>query len=281
VRLTLDVDNASIDHRLRARLAVGAGTEAVAGAAFGFEHRPPEAFNPDDYPAEQPVLTAPAHRYVAAGGGNRALALFAPGFFEYEWTPRRDLIFTLLRSVGELSKGDLATRPGHAGWPTATPGAQEQGSHRVELVLLAGDEELTQHPARLEQAWEDSFLPTEATFIRDFTSLRDDAPSAAIALEGEGLVCSAIKPPESGEGIILRCFNSTDQPVSGRWTMTAPIERAFAVRADETPIGPLAVIGDTTVDFEAPPRRIVTVRLEPRHSDPGESVAGEPGDHYR
>src|SRR5439155_716194 len=70
-----------------------------------------------------------------AADGRRGLALLAPGFFEYEWTSRGDLIMTLLRAVGELSRGDLPTRPGHAGWPTATPLAQCLGPCRVELAL--------------------------------------------------------------------------------------------------------------------------------------------------
>ena len=262
VRVRLDLDNRADDHRLRARLAVGAGEEAVAGAAFGFERRPAEAFNLADYPAEAPVLTAPAHRYVAAGHDRRGLAVLAPGFFEYEWTPKRDLIVTLLRSVGELSRGDLPTRPGHAGWSTSIPSAQEPGAHHIELALLAGGDALVDHPHRLEQAWEDAFLPIEGMFVRDFTG-HDNAPAAArITLEGEGLVCSAIKPPETGEGIVLRCFNCTDQPVTGRWIVEAPIESAIAVRADETPIERLATTNPHEVAFVAPPRRMVTTLIK-------------------
>ncbi len=261
VRLHLDLDNRADDHRLRARLAVGAGEEAVAGAAFGFERRPAEAFNPVDYPAEAPVLTAPAHRYVVAGHGRRGLAVLAPGFFEYEWTPKRDLIVTLLRSVGELSRGDLPTRPGHAGWSTPIPAAQERGTHRIELALLAGGDDLLDDPFRLEHAWEDAFLPIEGTFIRDFTGHDDATAAASITLEGEGLVCSAVKPPETGEGIVLRCFNCTDQPVPGRWIVGAPIENAKAVRADETTSDQLAITNQHEVEFVAPPRRMVTTLI--------------------
>src|SRR5207247_1382289 len=81
-------------------------------------------------PREAPVRAAPAHGFVAAASGARGLALLAPGFFEYEWTSRGDLLVTLLRAVGELSRGDLPTRPGHAGWPTSTPLAQCPGRTR-------------------------------------------------------------------------------------------------------------------------------------------------------
>ncbi len=262
VRLRLTIDNQNIDHRLRARFPVAAGGEAIAGAAFGFEHRPAEAFAPEVYPAETPVRTAPAHRYVAAGSGPRGLVLLAPGFLEYEWTPRRDLIVTLLRSVGELSKADLPTRPGHAGWPTATPDAQEQGRHAFEFALVAGGAELIGAPARLEAAWEDACLPLETSFIRDFSSQGEASPPLSITLEGDGLVCSAIKPRESGDGLVLRCFNVTDHPVAGRWLIGAPIARALAMRADETTIAPLTVTAGREISFEAPPRRIVTIGIE-------------------
>ena len=120
VRCILEIDNRAGWHRLRARVPTGlAGTVAVAGTAFGTVARPAVAVPRADYPIETPVRTAPAHGFVAVAGGPRGLALLAPGFFEYEWTPGGDLLATLLRSVGELSRGDLPTRPGHAGWPTA------------------------------------------------------------------------------------------------------------------------------------------------------------------
>src|SRR5207302_309911 len=122
IRCILEIENQAGWHRLRARLPTGlAGTTALAGTAFGAVARTPVAAPSAAYPLETPVRTAPAHRFVAAASGPRGLALLAPEFFEYEWTPDGDLLFTLLRSVGELSRGDLPTRPGHAGWPTATP----------------------------------------------------------------------------------------------------------------------------------------------------------------
>src|SRR5205807_3491620 len=137
VRCILDIDNQAAWHRLRARLPVGLpGTAAVAGTAFGSVARPPIAVDPADFPLEAPVRTAPAHGFVAAASGARGLALFAPGFFEYEWTGRGDLLVTLLRAVGELSRGDLPTRPGHAGWPTSTPLAQCPARPRVELAIV-------------------------------------------------------------------------------------------------------------------------------------------------
>lgn len=168
VRLRFDLDNGATDHRLRVRFPVGAGDSSIAGAAFGSERRPPIPEGRHRNAIEQPVPTAPAQRYVAAGDASRGLLLVAPGFFEYEWTAKRDLVVTLLRSVGELSRGNLAERPGHAAWPEATPLAQEPGSHAIELSFAPAGADEQARPERLERLWEDQFLPLQAAFLRDF-----------------------------------------------------------------------------------------------------------------
>jgi len=60
---------------------------------------------------------APAHRFVMTDGPEGGIAILAPGFFEYEAEPD-SVHVTLLRAVGRLSRDDLPTRTGHAGWPT-------------------------------------------------------------------------------------------------------------------------------------------------------------------
>src|SRR5204862_133225 len=78
---------------------------------------------------------------------------------EYEWTPGGDLLVTLLRAVGQLSRGDLPTRPGHAGWPTPTPGAQCLGPDRIELALVPVTAGGVERGDRLPELGEDGFLP--------------------------------------------------------------------------------------------------------------------------
>ena len=166
VRIRIDIDNQAVNHRLRARFPVGTGEEALAGTALGSIRRKPQVIpeQPDGF--ERPVTTAPAHRYVAAGSGSRGLAILAPGFFEYEWSPAREISVTLLRAVGELSRDDLDERPGHAAWPQATPEAQELGRHTVNLAL-APLSDGAPSPARLERMWEEAFLPVQGFFFRE------------------------------------------------------------------------------------------------------------------
>ncbi len=248
VRCTLEIDNRATHHRLRARLPLGtrlADVSAVAGAAFGAALRPAVTANPADYPFESPVRTAPAHRFVAAARAARGLALLAPAFFEYEWTPAGDLIVTLLRSVGDLSRGDLPTRPGHAGWPTRTPDAQCLGTSRMDWAvapLSAGDLERGDAVPHL---WEDAFLPLQG---------------ADVALEGTGLVLSAVKPAQAGSPMVLRCYNATGRKAAGAWRFGDGVKNAHRVRADERESVALVLEQrGNVVRFVAEPHEIVTI----------------------
>ncbi|HKP28746.1 MAG TPA: glycoside hydrolase family 38 C-terminal domain-containing protein [Gemmatimonadales bacterium] len=256
VRVRLEVDNGADDHRLRARFPVDAGHEAVAGAAFGYERRAP--VTPDRRPGliERPDLTAPAHRYVAAAEGRRGIAVMAPGFFEYQWTDDHELLVTLVRSVGELSRDSLPERPGHAGWPEATPLAQERGVHRIDLVVAPIGGGSVDRPELLERAWEEAFLPVQARHYRAFTGA---GAAVGFTLEGDGLVASAVKPGPDGM-IVLRCWNARETVVDGAWISALQIRRAVLLRADETIVEELSADGNTA-RFRAGPRGIVTIGL--------------------
>jgi mannosylglycerate hydrolase len=261
VRCMIDIDNREGWHRLRARLPTGlAGTVAVAGTAFGAVARHPVAADPADYPLETPVRTAPAHGFVGAASGARGLALLAPGFFEYEWTSAGDLFVTLLRAVGELSRGDLPTRPGHAGWPTATPLAQCPGPCRIELAVVPISQAEVERGDALPACWEDAFLPVSGTWLPDAGTLA--VPAVDIGLEGSGLVLSAVKPAQQGSPLVLRCYNATGRKTAGAWRLGGgeSVKSAHRVRADERESLALVLEGrGKTVRFVAEPHEIVTI----------------------
>jgi alpha-mannosidase len=253
VRLMVDYDNRGRDRRLRLRFPLGKPRgPAVAGSAFVVERRAQER-DPGGG-AEQSASGAPAQRYVAAAGSRGAIALLAPGHFEYEWTEKGDLCFTLLRSVGELSRGDLAARPGHAAWPTATPEAQCIGPSRVELAIAPLPQAV--QPDALHQLWERAFLLPAARLLRG--AVVSPPVNVGITLQGDGLVVSAIKPSERGDAMVLRAVNLRDAPVAGRWIISPPPASAARARADETPQGPASVTADGVLEILAGPHEIVT-----------------------
>jgi mannosylglycerate hydrolase len=276
VHCRLEIVNRGTDHRLRARIPLGApGAAVLAGTQFGAIERAPLAVEPaaPASPRETPVPTFPVHRFAAAhgahgvhasraaAGGVPGLALLAPGFFEGEWTPGGELLFTILRAVGWLSRGDLPTRPGHAGWPEPVPLAQCLGPDHLEIALLPLARAEEREPGALHRAWEDAFLPVQGWWIPNALALAP-APDA-IELEGDGLVASTVKPAHAGPGVVLRCVNVSDAPVTGRWRFGVPAARAWRVNADERETGP-AEPGDggRELRFEAPARAWVSHRVE-------------------
>ena len=259
VRLSLELDNRATYHRLRARLPLGlADVAAVAGAAFGAAVRPAVTADPADYPRETPVRTAPAHRFVAAARGARGLALLAPAFFEYQWTPGGDLIVTVLRSVGDLSRSDLPTRPGHAGWPTRIPDAQCLGRSRSSWALVPVSAAELERGEVVPELWEDAFLPLQGIWLRDAGALTP-AP-VDVTLEGTGLVLSAVKPAQAGSPMVLRCYNAGGRKAAGAWRFGDGIKNAHRVRADERESVALVLEQrGRAVRFVAEPHELVTI----------------------
>ncbi len=259
VRVSLEIDNRNAHHRLRARLATGlAGALATAGTAFGAVPRPAVSADPAAYPRETPVRTAPAQRFVAAARAGRGLAVLAPGFFEYEWTAAGDLLITLLRAVGDLSRGDLPARPGHAAWPTPVPGAQCIGKTRIDLAIAPVSAADLERGDAVPQLWEDAFLPPHGLWLRDAATLT--VAPVDVDLEGSGLVFSALKPAQIGSPMVLRCYNATDRKTAGAWRFGSGVKTAHRVRADEREAVALVLEQrGNVVLFVAEPHELVSI----------------------
>ena len=256
VRLSIDGVNHDRDHRLRIliRHDVPSG-EVWADAAFGPVRRTRIEENERDRAMETAPPTAPLHRYVTVAGVDRGVTVISDGLAEYE--ARTDAVaVTLLRAVGELSKNDIPERPGHAGWPTPTPGAQCIGPFAAELaVYLHGPRDVETVDA-IERAADDVLLPLRGETLRSAL----DVPPSVIgpALEGRGLALGAIKPSERGQWIVLRCVNLTEETVHGLWSLPFVPVAASLARLDETPTEQLRPVA-TGVAFVAAPRAIVTI----------------------
>ncbi|MDP3911845.1 MAG: glycoside hydrolase family 38 C-terminal domain-containing protein [Gemmatimonadales bacterium] len=261
IRCTLDLDNQRTHHRLRARVPIGiAGVAATAGAAFGTEQRPAVAADPSAYPRETPVRTAPAQRFVAACRETRGLAVLAPAFFEYEWTTAGDFLITVLRAIGDLSRDDLPTRPGHAAWVAPIPAAQCRGMTRLELAVTPVSTVDLERGDRLPELWEDAFLPVRGRWLRAAGAVTP--ATAGIALEGTGLVLSAVKPAQTGSPLVLRCYNATGRKTAGAWRFGDGVKTAHRVRADERDAVPLVLEHrGRTVRFVAEPYEIVSILI--------------------
>ena len=167
-----------------------------------------------------PPPTAPLHRYVSLFGTSGGATVFSDGLAEYEARDDGTVLVTLVRAVGELSRNDLPERPGHAGWPSPTPGAQCLGPFAARLAIMPHGTRSSPTLAAIEHAADDFLVPLTGFTLR--SALRVPDPVEGPELIGEGLIASTIKPSEDGGALALRCVNLTDADVDGAWQ--APFE---------------------------------------------------------
>lgn len=282
VGIALTGENLARDHRLRVVVRTpraGAGADpavrVLADATFGPVDRTPtpDALVQPDPLGERPLPTMPLHRWVALHDATRAAVLVSDGLADGEAREDGALAVTLVRAVGELSRPDLPERPGHAGWPVATPGAQCPGAFAAHLAVAAlrvpaplpsAPEEAP--ASRLAPAFEalaeDVLLPLVATTHRALL----DAPAtvAGVALVGHGLALGAVRPTEADGWVALRCVNLRDAPVTGAWQLPGAVAEVRPATVLETPHEPpastsLASGGDGRVPLDVGPRGVVTL----------------------
>lgn len=257
VRIAVSGENRASDHRLRIGIASDVANGGVlADAMFGPVERSSVSVSPAEAAFELPLVTAPLHRYVSTFAANRGATVFSDGLGEYESTADGTTWVTLVRSVDELSRGDLPERPGNAGWPTHTPEAQCTGPFAGSLALLMHDADSPATRDLVERTTDDVLLPITGASLRSALAIPDALDG--VELEGTGLSCRTIKQSEDGASLVLRCVNVTDEPQDGVWTLGGAVSDARLARLDETPLSTLAVSG-RRIRFTAPRRGVVTI----------------------
>lgn len=249
------------DHRLRIRFPLGVPpSRVVADGHFGPVERPAgPVVAPASGQLERPAPMAPMQRYVAVASGARGITVLADGLPEYEARKDGAVLVTLLRAFGALSRADLPERPGHAGWPTPTPGAQCLGPFAARLGLCFHDEAALAGLDRIEAAAVAFHAPVMARMLRSALHVHQAVPGPQLL--GEGLVFSAMKPADDGKGIVLRCYNPTRAAARGSWRMPWLVTRADRCRLDETPLERLPASDPGAIEFTADARAVVTIRV--------------------
>ena len=147
LRLEGVIENDRPDHRLRLHVRLPERAEgSLAGSPFELVERGLVSEGSD---LEAASPTWPARGVVLAAG----VAAYHEGVFEYE-VARDELVVTLLRCVGTISRERIPTRPFEAGPGVSTPDAQMLGATPF-LLGLQGDASRDQ----LLVGWERFALP--------------------------------------------------------------------------------------------------------------------------
>ncbi|MGH7292048.1 MAG: glycosyl hydrolase-related protein, partial [Myxococcota bacterium] len=250
VALRVRIENEADDHRLRLIFPTGAPcAEFEAATTFDVVRRSTAPRDPAGW-IHPPPATFPQQGHVAANG----LVVAAPGLPEAEVRADGAIALTVLRAVGWLSRPDLRSRPGPAGPALPVPGAQLHGAFEAELRLLA---QAGAHSAAA--AARELELPLQAVTLVGEPLAREGVP--LVELEPRKLVLSALKPAESGDGVLLRVANPEDTAQRAVVVVGFALAGAHAVRLDESPADfALARSGDS-VAFDVPPHALRSVLL--------------------
>jgi mannosylglycerate hydrolase len=250
------VNNQAKDHRLRVVFPSGLKpSDSIAQTPFAFVRRPVELQEGTDW-AEMPSPTHPTGGYVVAEGEGRGVAVFSKGLPEYELTEEGEIILTLLRCVGWLSRPDLKTRPSNAGPPFETPEAQCQGEHVFEYAIMPFEGTWIEDGNFLQAQQFD--LPLAAIDVQDGTSLEWE--QQMLRLEPMELVVSTLKRAERGEALILRLYNLSHQPQEAKLELPFAVTKAYEVNLLEEESESLDVEG-SEVKFYVRGAEIKTIKI--------------------
>jgi alpha-mannosidase len=257
LRVEVEGENHRGDHRLRLALRGDVTTPAVwADAAFGTVRRERVEIGEAEAAVESAPSTAPLHRYVSRFDNEHGFTVFSDGLAEYEARESGELLVTLVRAVGELSKNDLPERPGHAGWPTPTPLAQCLGPFHGSFAVMFHGPRGANTIDEIERASDDVLLPLVGTTLR--SAIDPLGEVEGVELTGAGLAFSAMKESEDGEWLVLRCVNLLDIETRGSWHLPYPVREAHLARLDETVMAALETFG-AEVPFVAGTHAITTI----------------------
>jgi alpha-mannosidase len=230
VDVETEVQNQSKDHRLRVHFPTGIeASEAWADAAFDVVSRPTGTpTHGQDWP-EKPTGTWPQQGFVDVHD-EHGLMVASDGLPEYEVLNdegKSTIALTLLRCVGWLSRGDLATRAGNAGPTLPTPAAQCIGTYRYRYALIPH-----------EGGWEEAFTEARA-FLAPLggATAWGAAPVSTthrlVEVEPAEVVVSAVKQPEDGGGLVVRVFNPLPYAVDMQCELGLPFKTASLVNLRE------------------------------------------------
>jgi alpha-mannosidase len=233
--------NIANDHRLRAHLRTGLRPDhLLVDAPFGAIRRM--------FPPTGTIGLQPMHSAAGVAGSTAMLGLFTRGLHEIEPIKvdgQLTLALTLLRATGWMD-GDHTQ---------AIPGAQHNHEINAEFMMVpltASDPAGFLHTAQLYQAPLQAYAYGEAPAVKQRSYL---------TLSDPRVLLTALKPPQSGRGLVVRLLNPTYAPIDVSLTPLAKLAQAWRISLAEVAHGELPV-QDGKVNLTIDPHQIVTLRLQ-------------------
>lgn len=280
--VSTEIENRAEDHKLTVHFPTGLYVEqAHVDESFMVAER--KLALPDSTGwVEDPSPLMHQRTFTDLSDGTRGLAVLNRGLPSVEVGEDGVIALTLLRSVGWLSRDDLWVRRIAAGPLVPTPGAQCQGAYRFEYAILPHAGDWTEvYPAAYN--YNAPLLARRADThpgldLREMNITRDD-PSlvtpipwprgghlpptfSVLGVEPAALVLSAFRRSDR-DTLVVRLYNITREPVTGRVTCRLPVSAAYRLNLAETRESALALSPDGAVTLDVGGGAVVTLEFVP------------------
>jgi alpha-mannosidase len=254
------VDNRAADHRLRAHFPVPFSVDAFqTDGHYDVVTRAVDLPRDTGTWVEQPSSTHPQREWTDVSDGSVGLMVANHGLPEVEVLRTEDgceVALTLLRCVGWLSRHDLSVRRGHAGPGLETPEGQCIGEWTCRYAVIPH-----------QGGWEEGAAEGRA-FAAPLRAVLTSAHAGALPPQGsfvgvgpKALVLGAVKGAEDGRGMVVRLWNSSEEPCDGQVRFWTPPVRVTECTLGERDLRALEVAGDcVTVALRG--REILSLRAE-------------------
>jgi mannosylglycerate hydrolase len=278
--------NQAKDHRLRVLFPTGMTppTHHVEQHFSIIERTSRQPWNERYF--QKPYPTRNQKSFASVSQGGEGFTLINRGLPEYELTEQGTFALTLVRSVGWLSRGDMLTRPGHAGPGLETPEAQCQREFDWEYAILPHRGDCIK-----ARAWEQAHSFNAPPHSRLGNGLRGDDPRcydgqdfrdnfgfvepkstgrladrySLVTIEGKGVILSAVKEAHDFNALVIRVYSVRRGPRQ-KVRVKAGFELGGVMTADlnERPSDPVTLSGRRAFAFEMGYGEIRTFLLRPR-----------------
>lgn len=242
--------NTAKDHRLRVIFNLPfKASETLTSTHFGTIKRNGDPEKLEQF-IEQPEGIQPEKRYIRVedpAGTKGALTLANKGLPEVELVEGSKLALTLIRAIGNLSRGDIPERPVHAGPAEKTPAAQELGTpYKFSYSIKIHD---AKDPLYASDDYAESFCIKPTAML--FPSSGPDQKLLVPLIEDldPWIRISSMRVRENR--VLVTMFNLADEKISTKMMMAPGIGRIAEIKVDGTVKNEIAVDnGAATLDFE-------------------------------
>ncbi len=299
LEIRTEVVNTVRDHRLRVLFPTGLNPDKVhVDGHFDVVKRSvyPPSFKREwaGQPIE-PTMTHCQKAFTDLSEDGHGLAVINRGLPEYEIISGKrghTIALTLFRSVGWVSRGDFASRPGNAGPSVAAPEAQclrpfvfdyavmpHKGDWLRGKVMPCAQEfnapiQVTRADLHAGTVFEDVpgdiFPVPDEDYLEPLPREGKLPPNLElIHLQPDVLVLSACKYAQDREEMIVRFYNPSSKEVQAKLELGIPVRRVRTLKLDETPIrGKVRLKASwnaNEINVSAPAHGIVTLGITPAH----------------